>query len=481
MFSGRDAGAPDEWDTQQVLDWMQGNDSSREEIKTRVMSVVRANELDGHTLRQLAAEKDEIQALFPALKDRLAFKFMLRKLFKEENPGFQYPTSIENQSTSPSGQAPQDVHPTSLHRAHPDSATSLWPNVHPAPATALNNSPGTLNAQPGYQLPAATDENYQPAGKKTRLFRNSYALPFSDPALVQKVQNFQPMMSAIPSGMQRSTAPANEQTNTNMLAYCLNPTVAGPPQAQRQVGQTRTLTHVVASAIPTSQPGNLATLLQTAKELSPAPEITSVVSLALNGDDPAPHLPPVYYPNVDQASRETSPPSTSPDPDPSIESPCMKTINYPAPLPKFSRDIEEMLRLHTNMVTTREMVTLLRRRLNYACARFYFGITNGQKLTQKDYGNIGRTVLEKYPQLAIDGESPPWLTFNKSLSQSIRNLRRLRNLKKTNYDSPQTSPEDSPGAVEGPVPVRLISLGQGEDSYDDDSVAKAIKEEVDER
>ena len=82
MLAGRDVCPPGQWETEQVLKWIREDDECKGEIKSRVITVVRTNDLDGHTLKQLAAEKDEIQNLFPALKDRLAFKSMLRKLFK---------------------------------------------------------------------------------------------------------------------------------------------------------------------------------------------------------------------------------------------------------------------------------------------------------------------------------------------------------------------------------------------------------------
>ena len=83
MYGGGSRGkCPENWQTAEILKWIQDNDHSKGDIKSRVMGVVQANDLDGHTLKQLVAEKDEIQNLFPALKERLAFKSMLRNLFK---------------------------------------------------------------------------------------------------------------------------------------------------------------------------------------------------------------------------------------------------------------------------------------------------------------------------------------------------------------------------------------------------------------
>ncbi|XP_071808135.1 uncharacterized protein [Asterias amurensis] len=127
MYGGGSRGkCPENWQTAEILKWIQDNDDSKGDIKSRVMGVVQANDLDGHTLKQLVAEKDEIQNLFPALKERLAFKSMLRNLFKHSLPGHHTNKNISPprrrinasrppQTPSSSGHASSDVTKENSH------------------------------------------------------------------------------------------------------------------------------------------------------------------------------------------------------------------------------------------------------------------------------------------------------------------------------------------------------------------------------
>ncbi|XP_022107112.1 uncharacterized protein LOC110988154 isoform X2 [Acanthaster planci] len=417
MFSGQDAGPPGQWETKQILKWMQGDDECREEIKNRIMNVIRTNDLDGHTLKQLAAEKDEIQDLFPALKDRLAFKSLLRKLFKEGKPVL-WAESSTTQKQPPLSQL--NTSPSSSHRGHQFTAgPPHFPDVNPGPTHFLRKDSFLVNTCTTQRL-AVLDVNHRPAENRPGMTMHFSTVTPSEVPSVHKSNEFEPINTTapIPYEMQQ-TVHSSKHANTTTPIYC-HPTKTGLGSDQPEkhsVSQTTTLTPVTLSAIPSlCQPANQTDLLvSNATQPSPGPQISSVTSYAVR-DKTTKNLLSIHNPSTNRTPHDLTVQTASTDPLASMLTHHARSINYPAPLPRFPFDLDKTLR---------------------SCA-----------------GGVAMSF-----------------TFNKRLSQSIRNLR--RRLKQTN----DKSMYDYLDSMEGPLPVQVIALDDGEDSEDGKGVDDVIEDE----
>lgn len=69
------------WTTGQVLDWMTNFSDSKEDIRVKILNIVQENDLDGHALKQLRDDPDELHDLLPVLKERLTFRAMMKQLY----------------------------------------------------------------------------------------------------------------------------------------------------------------------------------------------------------------------------------------------------------------------------------------------------------------------------------------------------------------------------------------------------------------
>jgi hypothetical protein len=111
-------------------------------------------------------------------------------------------------------------------------------------------------------------------------------------------------------------------------------------------------------------------------------------------------------------------------------------VNYPAPLPKFSKPIADVLQS-----SVRSRVMLIYSDIIKECSQFYMPLMPTETAKAKiSLTNIGRTVTEHYPVLAIPDRPNAWTHFNEKLSSYLRNARsRIKHkLNKTYISRPVT-------------------------------------------
>jgi len=116
-------------------------------------------------------------------------------------------------------------------------------------------------------------------------------------------------------------------------------------------------------------------------------------------------------------------------------------VLYPAPLPTFSRAVANVLS-EGNKVKVLELYGEIIRE----CSAFYSQIcpqtVTGAKVS---LSNIGKTMLEKYPVLAVkSGYQNAWTFFNQKLSSALRNARSRVKRKLTDSDKSEASTSTLP-------------------------------------
>lgn len=127
-------------------------------------------------------------------------------------------------------------------------------------------------------------------------------------------------------------------------------------------------------------------------------------------------------------------------------------VQYPASLPKFSPPIADVL-----ASGVKSQVMLVYTEIVKESMLFYMNMlprdTGRAKLS---LANIGRTMVERYPVLAVSDRQNPWTYFNEKLSQYLRNARnrikhklsspsrtvKVAKLTVHNVSAPQLSEED---------------------------------------
>jgi hypothetical protein len=94
-------------------------------------------------------------------------------------------------------------------------------------------------------------------------------------------------------------------------------------------------------------------------------------------------------------------------------------ITYPAPLPKFSQSLEDVLRSGI-----KSRVMLVYGEIVKEASTFYSSIVPTETARAKvSMAHIGRTMTKQYPALAVADRSNPWTHFNEKLSSYLRNGR----------------------------------------------------------
>lgn len=107
------------------------------------------------------------------------------------------------------------------------------------------------------------------------------------------------------------------------------------------------------------------------------------------------------------------------DSDKSVGDDNLPVISYPAPLPKFSKPIADVL-----SCGVRSRVMLVYSDIVRECQQFYMALLPSNTARAKlSMNNIGRTITEQYPVLAMPDRPNAWTHFNEKLSSYIRNAR----------------------------------------------------------
>jgi len=111
-------------------------------------------------------------------------------------------------------------------------------------------------------------------------------------------------------------------------------------------------------------------------------------------------------------------------------------VLYPAPLPSFSRAVANVL-AEGNKVKVLELYGEIIRE----CSTFYSNVCPQSLIGAKaSLSNIGKTMLEKYPVLAVkSGYQNTWTFFNQKLSSALRNARSRIKRKLTGSDKSAAS------------------------------------------
>ncbi len=122
-----------------------------------------------------------------------------------------------------------------------------------------------------------------------------------------------------------------------------------------------------------------------------------------------PHNEIILSTSVSTLSVDSTPSSSYP----------VSSISYPAPLPKFSPIIEEALRHGTKT----QILNIYGDIVNEA-SRFYIRLMpHDSGAAKQSFENVGRTIVETYPLLAMSDCKISWSFFNGKLSSAIRNMR----------------------------------------------------------
>lgn len=101
------------------------------------------------------------------------------------------------------------------------------------------------------------------------------------------------------------------------------------------------------------------------------------------------------------------------------EQPERGLIQYPAPLPKFTDTVEKVL-----TSGNKSKVMLIYSDIVKEAMNFYANIIPSETARAKlSMANVGRSVIERYPVLAVSDRSQPWSHFNDKLSSHLRNAR----------------------------------------------------------
>lgn len=96
-----------------------------------------------------------------------------------------------------------------------------------------------------------------------------------------------------------------------------------------------------------------------------------------------------------------------------------RTVGYPAPLPTFTKSVAETLKGGNKPSVMKIYSDIVKE-----CAAFYGGLVPTETYSAKiSLANIGRTIIETYPVLAVPDFTNPWSYFNDKLSKTLRNCR----------------------------------------------------------
>jgi len=94
-------------------------------------------------------------------------------------------------------------------------------------------------------------------------------------------------------------------------------------------------------------------------------------------------------------------------------------ITYPASLPQFSPPVAEVLK-----TGVKSQVMLIYTEIVKESMLFYMNkLPTDTARAKLSLANIGRTVIERYPVLAVSDRQQPWSYFNEKLSMYLRNAR----------------------------------------------------------
>jgi len=97
----------------------------------------------------------------------------------------------------------------------------------------------------------------------------------------------------------------------------------------------------------------------------------------------------------------------------------MPVIPYPASLPQFSPPVADVLK-----AGVKSQVMLIYTEIVKESMLFYMNkLPTDTARAKLSLANIGRTVIERYPVLAVSDRQQPWSYFNEKLSMYLRNAR----------------------------------------------------------
>ena len=94
-------------------------------------------------------------------------------------------------------------------------------------------------------------------------------------------------------------------------------------------------------------------------------------------------------------------------------------VEYPAPIPVFSKQL-----LQTLLDGNKQKVMLIYTDVVKEACAFYAGLCpTNTAAAKKSLANIGKTLVEKFPVLCVSDYQQPWTYFNEKLSSALRNTR----------------------------------------------------------
>jgi len=121
--------------------------------------------------------------------------------------------------------------------------------------------------------------------------------------------------------------------------------------------------------------------------------------------------------SVDTVSVRASSPSDASQCSDEVNS--IAVIGYPAPVPSFSRPIAQVL-----ADGNKSKVMLLYSDIVKEASAFYSAICPSETSAAKQsMMNIGKTLIDSFPALAVADHQNPWTYFNDKLSSALRNAR----------------------------------------------------------
>ncbi len=124
-------------------------------------------------------------------------------------------------------------------------------------------------------------------------------------------------------------------------------------------------------------------------------------------------------------------------------------VPYPAPIPKFSPTINSVLQSGN-----KSQISLVYNDVIKEAQSFYATLCPIDTASAKQsMDHIGRTMVEKYPILAVSDGHTPYSFFNKKLSSALRNVRNRLKHKITQYEGGK--PKKMKITVNLPIPVAL--------------------------
>lgn len=95
------------------------------------------------------------------------------------------------------------------------------------------------------------------------------------------------------------------------------------------------------------------------------------------------------------------------------------TVPYPAPLPKFPKAVEDVLRGDNKT----KVMSIYAEVIKNAATFYSSFIPTETSKAKVSMTNIGRSMIERYPALATGDRTSPWSFFNSKLSTALRNDR----------------------------------------------------------